>query len=56
VNFGLAGSHGGGITSGMHAATKQLDSGGGSRRGWVKIRNWVPWLGGAVGIGGSGVS
>ena len=29
---------------------------GGSRRGSVGSRNWVLWLGGAVGIGGCGIT
>jgi len=58
----LAGSHSGGITSGMYllyTATNWMqaaDAGGSCRRVSPEIQNWVPWLGGAVGIGGGGVA
>ena len=51
----LAGSHGGGITSGMYVSDT-LEPCNDTRRGSMGIWNWVPWLGGAVGIGGGGVA
>ena len=35
---------------------RRTEPGGGSRRGSMGSRNWVPWLGAAVGIGGGGVA
>jgi len=55
----FAGSHSGGITSGMCAATnwmQAVDPGGSCWRGSVGIQNWVLWLSWAVGIGGSGIA
>ena len=47
----LAGSHGGGIISGMN---RYVPVSGGSQS--VGIPDWVPWLGGAFGIGGGGLA
>jgi len=50
----LAGSHGGGITSGMYAATNWMQAAAPGEARWGF--GIVPWIGGAVGIGGGGVA
>jgi len=51
----LAGSHGGSITSVMYVSNA-LEARDSTRQGLVGSPNCVPWLGGAVGIGGGGVA
>ena len=56
--FWLAGSHGGGISLRYFRdeCSQALIPTDCSRRGSLGIRNWVPWVGGAVGIDGGGVA
>jgi len=60
VNFGSWGVTAAELLLGCVAANCQYlagadDPGGSWWRGSVGIRNWVPWLDGAVGIWGGGV-